>query len=58
MAFIAGMAVMLAVLLPFVKPREPTAVVTHGSIIPKIGAGATDCMQCHVSIPKGPAPAR
>jgi hypothetical protein len=53
MAFIAGMAVMLAILLPFLGPEQApsrTVMAAHGGLL----AVSNNCMQCHASIPKAP----
>ena len=59
MAFIAGMAVMLGVLLPWL-PREMTlsSIVTdpHASISLPPGTSMKNCTACHVSVPRGPSP--
>jgi hypothetical protein len=55
MAFIAGMAVMLGILLPFVTWNDtpPTPVsFTHPGPMTAHGAAARQCVSCHVAAPK------
>jgi hypothetical protein len=52
LAFIAGMAVMLAVLLPFLPRASPPPVLKGhfgGMTAPQ------DCTKCHAAIPASPA---
>ena len=52
LAFIAGMAVMLAVLLPFLRWASPPPVIKghfEGMVT------AQDCAKCHAAIPAAPA---
>jgi hypothetical protein len=52
LAFIAGMAVMLALLLPFLPWASPPPVIkSHfGGMV-----AAQDCAKCHAAIPAAPA---
>jgi len=57
LAFIAGMAVMLAVLLPFIpwaSPRSPV-MNPHTGMTGTQGAMSQSCASCHEIVPKGPA---
>ena len=56
MAFIAGMAVMLGILLPFVSwsdapPPAPVAFTHPGPMVAQ-GAAARQCVSCHTAPPK------
>jgi hypothetical protein len=55
MAFIAGMAVMLAVLLPFVtwpSPRPAPVAFSHPGPMTAQGPVARQCLSCHAAPPK------
>ena len=59
LAFIAGMAVMLAVLLPFIPRNDALTALANphagmGSLTVQ-GNAAQKCLSCHTSTPAAPA---
>ena len=54
MAFIAGMAVMLAVLLPWLPKDKPVSLVLagpHSAIAVPPGTSMQNCAACHMTKP-------